>query len=202
MAEKEKQEQQQQPAQPVRVALKKAKKKWVGIVASKEFNQVFLGETYVFESEQAVGKMIEVNLMSLTHDAKKQNAKVIFEVFEVKNNQAFTNLTGYEMLSSHVKRLTKKAKGKIDASFTFMTADNVKVQVKPLIVVRTKAHKSILTKMQKEIKMWLEEVAKKSSYPQFMNDVISGALQRDMKNVAKKFYSVTTCVIRIAERRK
>ncbi len=181
-------------------ALKKGKKKWVAIMAPKEFNQVHLGETYVFEQEQAVGKCIEANLMALTHDAKKQNAKVKFVVNEVRNNQGFTALTGYEMLNAHVRRMTKKAKGKIDVSFIVATSDKVHVEVKPLLLTRTRTHKSILSQMQKDIRTWMAELARKQSYSQFMGEVISGAVQRDMKTVAKKLYPVTTCVVRVAQR--
>ncbi len=189
-----------QEPQPTRAALKKAKKKWVGIVASKEFNQTPIGETFVFEAEKAFGKVLEVNLMSLTHDPKKQNAKVFFRVHEVKNNQAFTSLMGYEVLSTQVRRMTKKAKGKIDDSFQVMTSDNVKVQVKPLLLTRTKTRHSTLTHMQSGIRQWMADLAVKETFSRFMNEVISGAVQRDMKLVAKKFYPVTTCIVRVAKR--
>src|SRR3989344_1941834 len=56
---------------------KKVKKRWIPMVASKEFDHVVLGETYVDDPEKAVGKVVRVNLMSLTNDPKKQSKTVL-----------------------------------------------------------------------------------------------------------------------------
>ena len=46
--------------------LKKKKKKWVQILASREFNNQEMGETYVDEAENCIGRSMELNLMMLT----------------------------------------------------------------------------------------------------------------------------------------
>ena len=49
------------------------KKEWYPILAPKIFQNTVLGETYVYEPEQMVGKGITKNLMNLTNDVKRQN---------------------------------------------------------------------------------------------------------------------------------
>src|SRR3989338_7325810 len=99
----------------------KKKKKWITILASSEFGNQEIGETYVEEPEQAVGRSVETNLMMLTKDPKKQNFNVYFEIYSVKNNQALTKLRSYSIQVAQLKRITKKGKNKLDDSFTYET---------------------------------------------------------------------------------
>ena len=187
------------PEQP-QVAVKKLKKKWIPILTTQDFNNTYLGETYVDEADKALGKSVEANLMNLTHDPKKQNMVVTFTVTEVKNGQANGILTGYEIPPAHVKRLTKRSKAKIEDSFEYTTADNVKMQIKPVIMTRSQTHKSKLTLMRLESRKFLAEIVKKESFVQVMKDVIAGNLQRDLKNEIKKYHAVSGIMIRVAKK--
>ena len=73
------------------------KKEWYPILAPKIFQNAVLGETHVYEPGQMVGKSVTKNLMSLTNDVKRQNINIDFEVVNVQNNKAFTDITGYYM---------------------------------------------------------------------------------------------------------
>ena len=47
------------------------KKKWVEILSPKVFNQQPVGQTYVYEAREALGKPITANLMSLTKNHRR-----------------------------------------------------------------------------------------------------------------------------------
>lgn len=194
-AQPEKQEHQPSPS-----SLKKKKKKWVSLVAADEFSGAFLGESFVEEAEQVKGKVVEANLMMLTQDPKKQNMKVKFEVNEVKNNQGFATLSEFEMLPSHVKRLTKKAKAKVDDSFVCTTKDNIKIRLKPLIITKTAAHHSVLAQIQVAARAFLTDYAKKNTFHEMMKEVIAGEILKELKAHVKKYHAITGCMIRIAKK--
>lgn len=179
---------------------KKIKKRWISLVAPKDFNMSFLGETYVDDAEKAKGKVIEVNLMNLLHDPKKQNMVVTFEVNEVKNNQGNTILIGYEIPPAHVKRLTKRSKAKIEDSFEYFTSDKVKMQIKLIIMTKAEAHNSKLTLMRIESRKFLTDVVKKESFNNIMRNVIAGNLQRDIKSAIKKYHSISSVIVRVAKK--
>ena len=179
---------------------KKVKKRWIDIIAPQEFEHAFLGETYVDEPEKVVGKVVQVNLMNLTHDPKKQSMVVSFSVINVKNNQANAVLTGFEIPAAHVKRMTKRSKAKVEDSCVYTGADKVKVQIKVILMTKTKTQKSKLTLMRMESRKFFNEAVKKDSFNEVMKNVVSGSLQRDMKAVIKKYHSLSGAFIRVAKR--
>ncbi|MBI5392123.1 hypothetical protein HZB00_03930 [Candidatus Woesearchaeota archaeon] len=182
------------------IAVKKKKKKWVPILATEEFNGALLGETYVEEADLCKGKVIETNLMMLTNDPKKQNMKIKFEVYEVKNNQAYAKLNEFELLVAHIKRITKKAKSKVDDSFTCATKDGVTLRLKPLIITKTKSHHSILTNIQNASRAFLTDFAKNNMFQEIMRQIITGDLAKELKNHVKKYHAITGCMIRVAKK--
>ena len=186
---------QEQP----QVAVKKLKKKWIPLIAPRDFNNAYLGETYVENADKAMNKSIEFNLMNLTHDPKKQNMVVKFSVNEVKNGQANTMLIGYEIPPAHVKRLTKRSKAKVEDSFEYVTSDKVKMQIKTILMTRAETHKSKLTLLRLESRKFLNEVVKKLPFTQVMKEVISGNLQKDLKSEIKKYHALSGVVIRVAK---
>jgi len=178
--------------------LKKKKKKWIPILASKEFHNQEIGETYVEELEQCIGRTLEVNLMMLTRDPKRQNFNVKFRITEVKNNQALTELISYSMQVAQLKRITKKGKNKVEDSFIYKTKDNLSIVIKPIMLTRTLAYKTTLQLIRKQSRLFLTNYTKDKTYPQVMKDIVDNNLQREVRNGIKKFYPVTNCIIKAA----
>ena len=75
----------------------KEKKKWFPIMASKEFGNHIIGETYVTELEKSIGKIMSINMMALTNDPKRQNTNVYFEITDKKGTELHTRLIGFEI---------------------------------------------------------------------------------------------------------
>lgn len=176
--------------------LKKKKKKWVSILATKDFNNLELGETYVDENEKVIGKVITANLMNLTRDMKKQNTQLFFVVRDVANNEAHTELTGYEIVPAFLKRVTKKAKERIDYSFDAVSQDNVKFKIKPIMMTKGVAHHSVATSLRASADSYIKSLAKKTAFAELMKNVIMGNLQKDLKAELKKVYPLNSCMIK------
>ena len=180
--------------------LKKKKKKWIPILASKEFNNQEIGETYVEESEQAVGRIVEINLMMLTRDPKKQNFNVKFKINEVKNDQAHTELMAYSMQVAQLKRITKNGKNKVEDSIVYKTRDNINIVIKPILLTKALTYKTTLQLLRKHCREFLIKYTTNTTYLQIMKDITSGNLQKDIKGGIKKQYPITSCIIKDAHR--
>jgi small subunit ribosomal protein S3Ae len=177
----------------------KKKKKWVPIFASKEFNNMEIGETFVEEAEQAMGRVVEVNLMMLTKDPKKQNFNVYFKIVDTKNNQANTALIAYQIQSAQLKKITKKSKNKVDDSKVYTTKDNIKVIIKPILITKALTYKSTLQELRKKTREFLEKYCKETNASDVLKDIVSGNLQREIKTQLKKILPVTNSTIKAAE---
>lgn len=180
--------------------LKKKKKKWISILASKEFNNMEVGETITAEPSTLVGRNVSINLMNLTQDIKTQNTKIIFKISEVKNDKAVTEIVKYELVPSSLKRMVHKDKEKIDDSFKVTTKDNVEVRIKPFTVTKSSTNRSVLTALRHKTRELLTEAIKKATYDVFMEEVIKFKIQNVIKRELSKIYPLTQFQIRKLER--
>ena len=175
------------------------KKEWYPIVAPKIFGNAVLGETYVYEPEQMVGKGITRNLMSLTNDVKRQNINVSFKVNSVQNGKAFADVMSYYMAQSSIKRLVRKGVQKIDMSFSCKTSDNKDLRVKPLLITRGLTTGSVATKMRKIAQEFLVKYISAITYDNLINDLVNHKLQMALKSESNKIYPLRVCEIRSME---
>jgi len=176
--------------------VKTAKKQWYSILAPKLFRNVVLGETLVYDPQKMVGKGITQNLMNLANDVKRQNINVNFKIVNVENGKAHTNMIGYNMVQSSVKRLVRRNITKIDMSFSCTTSDKKNIRLKPILITRSAINGSISAKIRKNAEEFLTKSIGSMSYDEFTNDLISHNLQSALKAHLKKVYPLRICEIR------
>ena len=175
----------------------KAKKKhWLKIYAGKPFNQSEIGETNVAESGLAIGKPITVNLMNLTGNIRNQNTKIKFLIDNVSEGKAYTAVAGYEIITAALKRMVRRRSSKIDMSFVALTADNVKLRVKPFVLTRGKVTKSVLTALRKQIQKQIKEKISATGYQNLIQEIINHRLQVGIKKSLAKIHPIKTFEIR------
>lgn len=172
------------------------KKQWYPIIAPKQFDNIVLGETLVYEPSQMMGKTLSHSLMNLVNDTKRQNVNIHFKVVEIDDNKAKTKITGYEIVPSSVKRFVRRDSMKIDISFTCETSDNSLLRVKPLIVTKFDVKGSVAAKLRNNAISFLVKTIKNMGYDDIVNDLISHKLQNAMKESLNKIYPLKVCEIR------
>jgi ribosomal protein S3AE len=175
------------------------KKEWYPILAPKIFGSAVLGETYVYEPEQMLGKTITQNLMNLTNDVKRQNINLNFEVVTVQNGKAFTNIVGYNMMQSSVRRLVRRNIEKVNTSFLCKTSDNKNLQIKPLLITRLATKGSVGAKLRKNTQDFLVKYIGAISYDNLINDLVNHKLQNSLRKESNKIYPLRVCEIRSME---
>jgi ribosomal protein S3AE len=180
--------------------LKKRKKRWVPIQATRHFNNVEIGETITVEPSALIGRNVSINLMNLTQDIKTQNTKIVFKIKEVKDNKLLTEIVRYELVPASLKRMVHKEKEKIDDSFLATTKDNVNLKIKPFMVTKSSTNRSVLTALRKKAREVLTETIKKTTYEVFMEEVIRFKVQNFTKRELSKIYPLTQFQIRKLER--
>ena len=178
--------------------LKKKKKKWKPIFSGKEFNEKEIGETFVEDSEKAVGKTIAVNLTTMTGDPKKQNFNITFKIVDAKDNRLNASITGYFLQVAQKKRLSRKDKDKLEDSFVYKTKDGIDIAIKPVFITKSLTYHSKHTLIRHESRKILSEIAKNTAFTPLMKSIIEGNLQKDMKSQLKKVYPINTILIKAA----
>ncbi|MAH01912.1 hypothetical protein CMO87_01615 [Candidatus Woesearchaeota archaeon] len=175
------------------------KKEWYPILAPKIFQNAVLGETHVYEPQQMVGKGITKNLMNLTNDVKRQNININFKIVDVQNGKAITDVVGYYMVQSSIRRLIRRNIEKIIMSFPCKTSDNKNLQIKPLLITRSATTGSVATKMRKYAQDFLVKYVESVNYDNLVNDLVDHKLQNSLRKTLNKIYPLRICEIKSME---
>ena len=180
-----------------KTTLKKKKKHWVHILATKEFDHMEIGETLAAETPSLIGKKVVVNLMHLTNDIKKQNTKVHFKVCEIKDEKAYTEIVGIEMVEAHIKRVVRRSRDKLTDSLRLTTQDNKVIQIKPIIITRNQTKGTILTLLRKNTRDYLTALAKENTYDNIIHLLLTNEIQKRLREILKKIYPIAFSEIRV-----
>jgi small subunit ribosomal protein S3Ae len=174
------------------------KKHWLKIVAPPALGDILLGETYIGEKKEAIGKPITVNIMNISPSARRQNVEVSFKVVGLHDDKAITEFKGYQIVPSAIKRLARRGKDKIDDSFVAKTSDGKLLRVKPMLVTRSKANGSVKTRLRKTLRQYIIKWIASMKLDDFVVDLISYTFQKSMHELASKIYPVSACELRWA----
>jgi len=175
---------------------KKKKKQWYTILASKQFQHVKLGESRAYVIQDLMGKTLKINLMTLTNNPRGQSINLHFKIKNISENNCIADIIDYKISNSHIKRLVRKASNKLEESFLVKTKDGVAFRIKPLILTRYKANKSVLTDLRKKIYEIITEFISEKDSLDIYSQVISHKLQMEVKNSIKKIYPIAICEIK------
>jgi len=174
------------------------KKKWYPVLASKNFNEQLLGESYVSDPEQLNNKFININLSTLTNNFRDQNLNLTFKVNSVIESRARTILVRYTMLPSFLKRFVRRDKSKVSDSFIAKDKLGKKIRVKPLIITHNLAAKSQQTQIRKLAKDFTKQYLQKISFDDFVTELMRKFFQKKLRDVLKKITPIKFAEIRSA----
>ena len=180
--------------------VQKKKKRWYSIYVESQSGNQLIGESLTSDINSIMGKKIYVNLMNLTDDPKKQNFNIAFKVTKIDGDKALADVIGYEMLLAHVKRVMRKGVEKIEDSFIGQSKDDIKVQVKPMLLTKNKVKHSTLTAIRRITREFVIDNLKKQTYEDFMGSVMFNKVQKQLKENVNKIYPIVVCEFRIVKK--
>ena len=175
------------------------RKRWFQIVAPEIFNNTVLGECPVLEADEMVGKCVKLSMMTLIGDIKRQNTNVSFRVVKTQDNKAFTEVIGFELLSSSIKRFVRRRRDRVDLSFVCKTKDGRAVRLKPFLITAYNASGSVKTALRKALLQLLVREVSALDYKHLVQLLVSGQLERKMRDVLRKIFPLKMAPIRVFE---
>lgn len=175
---------------------KTKKKKFVKIIAPRQFNEQVIGESLVADPRLLVGRKIKINMMSLTDDPRNQNIQINFLINNLKGDSVSTEIIGYTLLPAFVKRLVRKDKKRIDDRFIAKTNDNKKIILKTFLLTLNKTTKPVLKALRKQTQELLKSNVSKKSYDELVKEIFLHRLQNEIRKKLAKIYPLKQCEIR------
>lgn len=172
------------------------KKKWFPVIAPGLFREQVIGEIHLYESSAMKGRSMNVNMMNLTGNPRNQQINVLLRITDVKEGKGLTEVLGYEMMPSGVRRIVRRGRTKVGDSVVVATSDNKKVRIKPLLVTNTNANKSAAKSIRLGVRNALASFVSKLTYDQLVEEIMTFKLQKYLGNNAAKIAPIRSSEIR------
>ena len=171
------------------------KKKWLKIIAPRTFNNMVLGESYVYDAKQLIGKSLKVNMMTLSRDPKQQHLNILFKVTKLDGDTGLAEVKGFVIVPSFLKRIVRRGKNRLDMSFKCKIKDKV-IRIKPILLTRSQTHSSVLKDLRKTAIEIIKKAFANYKYDDLVMDLLAYKVQRKIKSDLGKIYPLKSCDIR------
>jgi small subunit ribosomal protein S3Ae len=172
------------------------KKVWAPIIAPAIFNNQLIGEMYLDEPQNAVGRKVTVSLMALTGDPQRQNVHITFTISKAENNQLHTKLFGYTIVPVAVRKMMRRGRDRVDDSFVTRSQDGVALRVKPVLITRARATGSVLAHLRRQLRLTVVRAVNKLTFEDLMKELVAHKVQREFHTVLSKIYPLQVCELR------
>ncbi len=150
------------------------KKKWLKLIAPKTFDLKEIGETPAEKTKNAVGRTVKVSIDEVTGQRKQRHITGKFRVKEVKELNAFTEITGFEINHSYLRRMIRRRMSKIQAIATATTKDGKRLRITAVAASSKKLEKRKERGIRKIINESIEKEISKKPFEQAMQELIFG----------------------------
>ncbi len=180
------------------ISTKRKKKNWYGLYAPESLNKAFLGESHVYNTDDLIGKTISLNLSMFTGDMKKQNIIASFRVKNIEENKGITELIGYKLSLSYLKRLVRRRRDKVDDSFLAKSKDDKIVRIKTVVMTNSRTYESANSAIRLSLRAKIRKTLKEMAFDEFVNGLINIRLQKEWKNSLSKIYPIKFLEVRHA----
>ncbi len=174
------------------------KKRWVTVLAPQAFGASPIGETYVEEPAQAIGRSVSVSMMVLTGDPAKQAIHLRFKITGIEKDQFQTAPVSYEIAFPALKKLMRRGRKKVFDSFICKTKDDVLVRLKPVVITRHATTGAILAALKRHIRGMYPRYAATRTFDELMSDIIEHKIQQAVFTTLRKVYPLQACELRWA----
>lgn len=174
----------------IKKSTKVVKKRWYKILGPSLLKDAEVGESYLAEPDVLIGKKMTVGLNSLTGEHYRYNTHANLVVSAYDDGVFRTDLVGWRMLPSAVKKMIRRNKSRIDDSFVVLTKDGKYVRVKPLVVTKNKAQNSVKTAILKKVRVEIAKIFSVKEFSVIVGEILGRRFQGQIARKLSKIFPV------------
>lgn len=162
------------------------KKKAFQLIAPNAFNEIVIGETVAEKPDSLIGRIVNMNMGSLTRDIKRRHITLLMQVKKVEGLKAFTELKGFEVNPGYLRRIVRRRVSKIESNQFIQSKDGLKGKIKAVAVTMKKAHKNQETTIRKLMEEEISLTAKQNNFDDLVGELLFGGVSMRLFGKAKK----------------
>ena len=122
-----------------------------------------------------------------------------FRIKEVKGKSAFTHFIGHSLVPGYVKTLARRRRSVMNQVDDVVTKDGVSIRIKTICISGLKVSEGVRADVRKMISATVQDIAKNTDFPVFVQEMIFGKLSAKLYNSIKKIGPMKRVEIRKSE---
>lgn len=178
-------------------------KDWYTLEAPEMFERKEIGGTPAEEEDNVIGRVIKVPLDQITNKRSHRNTIIDFKVKEIEGGKAKTEIKGFEISRSYIRKNIRKRKS-IIKTVKDLETDGIKLHTTAYAFTVRNVHSSQKKKIREIINRKLEEEAEKNDFNSLIQKMIFGKtateIFRETKEISPiKRIEITKCEVERGE---
>lgn len=178
------------PAQRISGREKWKYKKWFTVVTPSILGEVPVATIPADDSSKIINRTIEITMYDLTGDVSQLHVRFKLKIINVEESIARTSFKEIYLSRDYLRSLAKRKSSKIALIANFETKDNKKIRVAVAVFTTYRCKTSQKKLIRKNVYNVLLETCKTSTLDELIQSMISGKIQSQVFEVAKKIYPV------------
>ena len=163
-------------------------KTWYNIHTPQSFGGDLIGHTPANDPSLVIGRVAETSLKDLTNDHSKHMIRMYFKVDGVSGTNATTQFVGHDTTREYLKSLIRRRRSKITTITDVRTKDGYKLRVKAMVLTAVRARDHHKTDIRKKMEEIIRDMAKNSTFPEFVHAMLMGGLGSKIYGQCKKIF--------------
>jgi small subunit ribosomal protein S3Ae len=177
-------------AQKKRGVDKWKKKVWYSIFTPEEFEKREIASTVAEKPEQVMGRTLWMSVGEIARQPRLSHIALKFRVTDVQGQKAYTQLDGFAMQDSYIRRVVRRRSSKLEVVCDVVTKDDQKAHIKAVTITGQKITQAQGTTIRRMMREELERAAKAREFRILAQELIFGNIATAIVKRAKKVASV------------
>ncbi|MEM4673017.1 MAG: 30S ribosomal protein S3ae [Sulfolobales archaeon] len=165
-------------------------KKWFTVLSPSILGEIPIATIPADDSSKILNRSIEVTLYDLTGDVSQLHMRFILKIIGVEDSTARTAFREVYLSRDYLRSLTKRKSSKISLIANLETKDGSKLRISAVAFTTYTCKTSQKKLIRRNMYNVISEISKQSTLDEIIKDVISGKIQSQLFEVAKKIYPV------------
>ncbi|HQJ88794.1 MAG TPA: 30S ribosomal protein S3ae [Methanoregulaceae archaeon] len=165
-------------------------KTWYKVNAPETFNSAYIGDTISADTENLIGRIMNVTLGEINSDYGKQHVKMKFRINRVAGDAAYTEFVGHELTKDYLRSLVKRRSSRIDSHVIGSTKDGFRVHLTVTCYTLMAADMSQIHEIRKRITGRVSSFIAGNDWQTVTEAMVTGTLAREMMADVREVFPV------------
>lgn len=171
-------------------------KKWFRILAPRAFGFAELGLVPAIDEQSLLGRTIEVSFYDITKDVSQLPTKLKFQIIDVKDSTAYTQLRQIELTRDYIRSLVRRGTSRIDCIVDIETKEGAKLRVMGVAITQNRVKTSQKKAIRKIMFDLIHNKGSTLTFDELIQEIILGKVAIEIEMLAKKIYPLKKAEIR------